>query len=185
MIPSAVSSPVDEDQPFWDVAGRIYFRAAEGRSNFLYRMKGDGSERIKLLPNPILVLYAVSPDGRCVVIGEGLGQDPDMRMAAVPLGGEPAITICPKYCEPQWNAGGSIFSVSVEVMEGTKTVQIPLLPGKNLPALPAAGIQSREDMARLRGAKVLDGRVTSGPTSELSVTVRQSVHRNLYRVHLQ
>ena len=51
--PRQFISPANEDQPRWDSTGYIYFRAAEGKLNFLYRMRPDGSQ-VKLLPNPIL-----------------------------------------------------------------------------------------------------------------------------------
>jgi Tol biopolymer transport system component len=52
--PRQFASLVDEDQPNFDQNGNIYFRAVEGGSNFLYRMKADGSDRVKALPNSII-----------------------------------------------------------------------------------------------------------------------------------
>ena len=41
-------------RPKFDQNGNIYFRAAEGGSNFLYRMKEDGSDRVRALPSSII-----------------------------------------------------------------------------------------------------------------------------------
>jgi hypothetical protein len=174
---------VDEDEPHWDAAGRIYFRAAEGKSNFVYRMNGDGSKRVKITRDPILDLSDVSPDGRWVVVAQGIGESAGVAIVASPVDGGRAVTIC-RGCVAQWNPGGNIFSVVVDLMDGTKTVQVPVLPGRNLPTFPPAGILTKADMQSIKGASVLDGAIIAGPTRGLSARVQYNVHRNLYRVRL-
>jgi Tol biopolymer transport system component/tRNA A-37 threonylcarbamoyl transferase component Bud32 len=185
--PQQFPSSVDEDEPSWDAVGDVFFRAAEGRSNFLYRMKPDGSERVKALRDPILQLQAVSPDGsRAVVLSKaGTGREADADIIAFPLGGGAPATVCSIYCVPRWNASGNIFSFSANMMGGTKTVQVPVSPGKSLPSLPLAGIQTMDDMRNIKGAKVFDGSIVAGPKSGLSASLHQEVHRNLYKIPLQ
>jgi Tol biopolymer transport system component len=189
--PREFPSSLDEDQPHWDAAGHIYFRAAEGKSNFLYRMNADGSERVKLLPNPILSFGAVSPDGRWVVAVQATGaarargEDPLIRTLAFPASGGPSVTISPGYRLPMWNAAGNIFSISPDQLTGGKTLQVAVSADKYLPALPPDGIVTEANMAEVKGAKVLDGTVIAGPTPGLSATLHQNVHRNLYRIPLQ
>ena len=183
MFPSAV----DEDQPLWDAAGHIYFRAADGGLNFLYRMNSDGSERVKMIPDPILELFAVSPDGRwAVTFGQqGAGQDVRVQTAANSLDGLARVTICPGYCLAYWNSGVSTLNVIVDAVGARKTLIVPVSQAGSLPALPPAGIQTKKDVESIKGAKVVDGPIISGPTPGLSASLHQYVHRNLYRVPLQ
>jgi Tol biopolymer transport system component len=183
--PHRFPSSANEDQPHWDASSHIYFRVAEGKLNFLYRMNADGSERAKVLPEAIISLEAVSPDGKWALVAHSTGDATDFGESALPLSGGPAITICQRYCVPQWNATGTIFSVIPDGYRGGKTVQVPVLPGKYLPELPRDGVASAADMVGIKGAKVLDGSVVAGPTRDLSAALHQTVHRNLYRIPLQ
>jgi serine/threonine protein kinase len=184
--PRPFPSTVAEDQPRWDAAGHIYFRAADGGLNFLYRMKADGSERVKMLPDPILELDAVSPNGQwALAFEQGTGQDTMARAVANSLDGRARVTICPGYCAVQWNPGAGSFSVFSNVMGATEIFVVPVLPNQGPPALPAAGIQTGADVESIKGAKVLDGIVFWGPKPGLSASLQQYVHRNLYRVPLQ
>src|SRR6266403_4647953 len=47
--------------------GELVFRSIEDGQRFLYRSKPDGTERRKIIADPILEQYSVSPDGRWVV----------------------------------------------------------------------------------------------------------------------
>ncbi len=67
--PTRISSEAVEDSPFFLPDGDLVFRAIEGGSNFLYRMKADGTGRRKITPERILDIESVSPDGRWVVVG--------------------------------------------------------------------------------------------------------------------
>ena len=184
--PRQFPSGADEDQPQWEAPDSIYFRAAEGKLNFLYRMKSDGSERVKVLPDPILELNAVSPNGRlALALEQGTGQDTAARVIANSLDGQVRVTICPGYCPVQWNEGTNTFAVVTRTMEATQTLVVPLSQDESLPALPSLGITTGADVENIRGAKLLDGVVLWGPKPGLSASMRQGVHRNLYRVPLQ
>lgn len=179
--PRQFVSPVNEDQPRWDSAGYIYFRAAEGQSNFLYRMRKDGSERVRLLHDPILDLQALSPSGRWAIVAQAKSQGPAGRILASPLDGGTPVTLCPGYCVAQWTPDEKSFSVAL----GTETLVAPVSRGTNLPPWPPAGISSSADMHSIKGAKVVDGFTLWGPKPGLSATLHQDVHRNLYRVALR
>jgi eukaryotic-like serine/threonine-protein kinase len=183
--PRQFVSPVNEDQPHWDSAGYIYFRAAEGQSNFLYRMKKDGSERVRLLQDPILDLQALSPNGRWAIVEQAKSQGPAGRSLAIPLDGGTPVTVCPGYCVPQWTPDEKSFSVAMGTALGTETLVAPVSRATNLPPWPPAGIASSADMHSIKGAKVVDGFILWGPKPGLSATLHQDVHRNLYRVALR
>ncbi len=179
--PRRFPSASNEDTPHWDAAGDIYFRATEGSLNFVYRMKSDGSERVKLLPDPITELETVSPDGRWVVAGPGT----KTQVVAKPLDGGPPVILCPGYCDVHWSADGRLLSVYAIGMEGPQTLLIPVTPGKGLPAPPSGGFETKASVGGIKGAKVVEGFVLAGPIPGLSATVRAEVHRNLYRVPLR
>ncbi len=188
--PREFASPDNEDQPRWDRAGQIYFRAAEGKLNFLYRMKEDGSGRSKVLVNPILEFHAISPDGHWATVFETVGRDLEPREFAAPInGGNPEI-ICSTYCASGWNSNGTEFAVIVWGMGGgLKTVALQVNRASGMPSLPDDGIDTRAaegvKLEVLKGAKMLNGPVILGPTPDLTATVREEIHRNLYRVPLQ
>jgi len=183
--PRQFPSSVNEDEPYWDAAGHIYFRAAEGSLNFVYRMNRDGSDRTKLHPDPMLELRAVSPDGQWAVVGRPQIGEGAHGIVAIPTSVGPEVTLCARYCELQWNSSGTVLSIFADWMEGTRTFQVPVVPGRNLPAFPPAGIETNADMEKIKGATLLDGSVIAGPTKGLSARMQGNVHRNLYRVALR
>ena len=188
--PRQFPSSVDEDEPVFDAHGYLYFRAAEGRANYMYRMKEDGSERARALPDPILELNqnAVSPDGRWVLAFGAVSESPDVSVAylAFPLEGGTPVTICSSGCRGAgWAPGGQFFYVRMQMMDGAGTLLVPVSPGRNLPTLPPAGIQTKADMAGVKDGKVIDGLILPGPTPGSYTQLRRSVHRNLYSIPLQ
>src|SRR5271168_5034024 len=60
--PARISSSEIEDSPRFLPDGDLVFRAVEGGSNFLYRMKADGTNRRKISSERIFDVMAVSPD---------------------------------------------------------------------------------------------------------------------------
>lgn len=181
--PREFVSRVNEDQPHWDSDGYIYFRAADGTLNFLYRMRPDGGERVRLLTDPIFDIQGISPDGRWAIVAQGKGQTG--RILASPLDSGSPVAVCHGYCEAQWTPDGKSFGVIMSTNVGTETLVVPVSPSKNLPSLPSAGIASSADMHSIRGAKVVEGAILWGPKPGLSATLHQDVHRNLYTVALQ
>jgi eukaryotic-like serine/threonine-protein kinase len=178
------SSTVDEDTPRWDRAGHIYFRAAEGKSNFLYRMNEDGSERLKMVPDPIIEFHSLSPNGLWA-LGVKTGQDTRAHILATPLNGGAPVTVCAEYCLADWSWDGKNFTIIADTIDGTKTLVLPLDRPGDLPALPAVGVGALQDLERVKGAELMDGPIVLGPSPELWATSREEVHRNLYRVPLQ
>jgi eukaryotic-like serine/threonine-protein kinase len=177
--PKQFESSVDEDEPRWDAAGHIYFRAAEGKSNFVYRMNSDGSQRTKVVQNPILELHGIAPDGRWVAVVEGAM----VQGEAEPVDGGKPVIICSSYCSAGWSRDGRTFSLFWSPMDGMRTVTASLPPGKDLPDLPTDGV-SDANFDSLKNAKVVRGAVFEGPGG-VSAVFHEEVHRNLFRVPLQ
>jgi len=182
--PRRFPSAVSEDQPFFDAAENIYFRASEGNQNFIYRMKIDGSDRQKAFPNPILELASVSPDGKWATVWAPT-QGTVAENFAVPLfSRESPVTICAGYCGAKWSVDGKVLALNVFSMEGVFTL-LANVPSGGLPPLPVAGVQTLADLKRVKGARVLAGALTPSPLPGLAAAERQEVHRNLYRVPIQ
>ena len=59
--PVRISSPAVEDSPFFLPTATSIFRAIEGGSNFLYRMKADGTGRQKISSQRILDITSSPP----------------------------------------------------------------------------------------------------------------------------
>ena len=182
--PREFASSVDEDSPVFDRSGYIYFRAAAGTSHFLYRMKEDGTERVKVLPDAILGLGDVSPDGRWMTLMSEIPgvQGFSVETVAVPLDHGTPITVCHGPCGAGWTSDGRAFIVGIDT-EGT--LLLPVSPFTSLPTLPPGGIQTIVGMTKVKGAKILPDFVSEMSTSELYASLRLNAHRNLYRIPLR
>jgi len=185
--PQQFMSPSDEDAPQFGADGFIYFRAAEGGKNFLYRMKQDGSGRSKLLQQSINEVHGISPDGKWAVVFPPLVRTGplDFRTEIVPLAGGEPVTVCPTLCYSFWTDRGNQFAVYLQQTNGYKTVLLPIPPGKVLPVLPKGGIESAKPESIGKGVRVIDGVAVLGPNAGEYVSLRDSVHRNLYRIPLK
>ncbi|HUJ81716.1 MAG TPA: protein kinase, partial [Candidatus Acidoferrales bacterium] len=181
--PRRFPSSVSEDSPHFDASGNIYFRASEGSQNYIYRMKPDGSDRRKAYPNPILEFQSISPDGKLASVWAQIGGTEAHNFVA-PLNGGNPVMICTGFCGGQWNADGKVFFLNAYVMDGVFSMLVSV-PSGGLPPLPPSGVQTRADMERVKGAKVFDGTVVPGPIPGQFASMREEVHRNLYRIPLQ
>ncbi len=182
-------SSSDEDMPLFTPAGDIVFRASERNANFLYRMKPDGTGRERLLPNPILDITAISPDGAFVLAGAPVAdEDMPAGLVAFSLHGGVAQRIC-GVCSGRWTPDSKYLVLfwwgSGAMNASRKTFAIPLRDGRMLPPLPPNGIRSRSELDSIPGLRVIDQPfAVLGPGLETYAFMRTSVHRNLYRIPL-
>jgi serine/threonine protein kinase len=185
------SSPVklttsdNEDTPFFLPNSDLVFRSAESGGNFVYRMKLDGSDRRKLLPQPVLDLLSVSPDGRWLLFGAASKVDePPVVVQAFPLEGGPTVALCSGYCGGMWDASGKNFFFYFEALTDQVLV-LPTSPQTGLPKAPPQGIATMEDVKAAKPVTSIAADVTSGLNSSTYVYVRHTDRRNLYRIPLQ
>jgi hypothetical protein len=184
---------VEGGSPRFGPGGEIFFRRSEGKPNMagstgsVYRIRPDGAGLRKALAQPILVMVAVSPDGRWLEAWalEGSGSP---AYQAFPLDGGPPVTIGGATVF-YWSADGAAVSVSSEfggpIPEG-RSYLIPMPRGQTIPRIPAGGFHSEEEIARLPGARRIDeGTVMPGPSPNVYAFYRGAAQRNLYRIPIQ
>jgi len=182
--PVHLSSAVAEDSPFFLPDGDLVFRAIEGGSNFLYRIKADGSGRRKVTSEPILDMFAVSPDGRWVVaVTPGSDDEHSMKTKAFAVDGGATVTLCADWCLFTWDtAGKSAFLVYPGLYAGT--YEMPVMHDTGLPKIPPAGIAKIEDFTNPKTNTLIPWWVASAMNSSVYGYTREDARRNLYRIQL-
>jgi len=175
--------------PHFGPAGDVLFQSTDGTANYLARMRKDGSNRVKVFPEPIANLYSISPDRRWIVLGRLLPDSSARPLIAVPIEGGDARTICENPCDAAWAPDGRSLYVAIEPSSREsrgKTIVIPVPAGEILPRLPIAGIRSLDEGMVLPGARVVDGwNITPGPDRSVFAFVKTTMHRNLFRISLR
>jgi eukaryotic-like serine/threonine-protein kinase len=184
--PVRLSSSTIEDSPIFLPDGDLIFRAAEGASNFIYRMKSDGSGRQKVTPDRVMDLITVSPDGRWVVAAtSNPGEEHQMAIKAFPVIGGEAVTMCLEYCVFDWDTAGKfVYSYIPPLLS---TYALPVLPETGLPKIlpgDVARIES-EAKAKTKTIAAIPEVVHSAVSPTLYAYTRQTTRRNLYRIRLQ
>ena len=176
-------------------AGTAYF-GAQGEVLFgdltqgtVYRIKEDGTELRQAIDAKALIPFAVSPDGRWVTV-----QDPQAFGAVVvyPTGAGSPIRFCDRCSRPQgtewlppplsWTPDGKFIHLKVwDLM-----FAIPLEAGRMLPPVPPGGFASKEAVAALPGARLISdaGGAYPGPDPSVSVFLKVTTQRNIYRIPL-
>jgi hypothetical protein len=184
------SSPVrlpsggNDDSPLFLPNGDLIFRSIEAGGNFVYRMKADGSNRRKILAQPVLDLVSVSPDGRWVVFaGTTHLEDPPAGTQAVPIDGGPPVLLCPGYCEINWEIDGKFLYFCFPQLADT-TYVLPVSAATGLPKLPEKGVTSLEELKTAKPVSTISGSVPSGLNASVYVYERHNTRRNLYRIAL-
>jgi serine/threonine protein kinase len=179
--PQHISSAAVEDSPFFLPDGDLIFRASEGGSNFLYRMKADGTGRRKIIPDRTLGVGAVSQDGRWMVAW--LANPDEVHPAVVKVlasDGSASALLCVFECHPVWDATGKFFYIHFpELFEGSYI--LPVMQVGGLPKIPSAGFTTKNDLAN---AKTIPWYVESALNPSIYAYTRENTRRNLYRIQL-
>jgi serine/threonine protein kinase len=183
--PTRISSPTaNEDSPFFLPNGDLVFRAIEGGSNFLYRMKVDGTDRRKISPQRVLDVVAVSPDGRWFVAGSPRpDQEHTAQVTAFAVDGSTAATLCASYCSLTWDTSGKFVYFSFSLAH-EESYALPVLHDTGLPKLPPSGIARIEDLKNPTTTSAIPQFVDSAVSPSIYAYTRQITRRNLYRIPL-
>jgi eukaryotic-like serine/threonine-protein kinase len=182
--PLHISSEAVEDSPFFLPNGDLIFRAIEGGSNFLYRMKTDGTGRRKIASERILDVTSVSPDGRWVVAG-ALGPDKSKLppVTAFALDGSATVTLCVIYCNLNWDVSGKVAFLNFPSLRGG-SYALPVMRDSGLPKIPLTGAASIEDFPNPKAITTIPWYVQSAVNPSVYAYTRQNTRRNLYRIQL-
>ncbi|HTL45415.1 MAG TPA: winged helix-turn-helix domain-containing protein [Vicinamibacterales bacterium] len=179
------------DSPFFGSAGRIVFRATDGKANYLFEMDSDGSHRRKVRAEPIIELMGRSRDRRWVVSMVPAKAGPPVATVLVPLEHGDEQRVCPALCSVKWSPSGDRFFLQpVQDFARGDALVFPLAGHEASPVLPAAGVVSVAEGASLAGASVVHlgaarNRAVPGPSAETFVYTKTVAHRNLFWISLR
>ncbi len=192
--PRQLTAPADVDNPTFDLAGNLFYRAAEGNANFIYRMKEDGSGREKAVRDPIIFFGGISPDSQWAEAFVAVsGEEKSWAMAVYPISGGPSVPVC-DWCGARWARHGKSIYVwfpprgaggthRTDKRQTQGTFVIPLRNSQAFADLAAHGIISEARLGSLPNVNVIDHvNVSPGPSPSLYAFTQQTVHRNLYRI---
>jgi eukaryotic-like serine/threonine-protein kinase len=186
----------EADSPAFGSTGDLFFRATEGGSNFVFRMKEDGSERRKAVPEPIIFFNGISPDGEWAIAKMPAVGEITSPLVAYPLRGGSAIRIADNG-SAFWSRDGKLFYIQKPGMDADvgKTFVLSVPTGRALPDLPVSGIHWDKgpegpgvvkviEHRAVEAASVNTGGIYPGPDLSIHAFVRRNVQRNLYRIPL-
>jgi serine/threonine protein kinase len=181
--PVRISSTEVEDSPHFLPDGDLIFRVFERGSNFIYRMKVDGTGRSKIKAERVLDLYGISPDGRWVIVAApNSDQEHTAATKVFRLGGNEEALICTGFCLFDWDASGKFAFIS---FKAESSYALPLAQPFGLPKLPASGVSQVEDFPAAKTAIAVPNFVESAISISFYAYTRRNTRRNLYRIQLQ
>ncbi len=183
--PTRISSTEIEDSPYFLPDGDLLFRAVEGRSNFLYRMKPDGTGRRKIFSQRVFDAMAVSPDGRWVVASSPVSSQEDKAAVnAFAVDGSEVVSLCQVACIPTWNTSGTLLYIDFPPPLRQGSYALPVLQDTGLPKLPSSGIARLEDLTAAKPTALIPQLVNSAISPSVYAYTRRNTRRNLYRIPL-
>ena len=191
--PKQITTSGDDDEAYLLASDDVFFRRLENGAYYAYRMKTDGSELSKVLPNPIIHLPGVSPDGQWLTaFVPQSNAESSTAVVAYRVSDGRATPIC-NFCIPRWSGSGKYFYVSFDVIAKTSSTQhgqtyaLPIKHGTGLPALPAEGTHSEADIAKLGTVVQAASKAEEfvpGPSPGIYAYSQRTIQRNLYRIPL-
>jgi serine/threonine protein kinase/Tol biopolymer transport system component len=174
--------------------GYVYFGATDSGMDaaVVYRVKEDGSDLRRAIPDPTFFLEAVSPDGQYVAVDvpAPMAETGTGATAVYRADGTSPVTVC--ICGNRaldappavtWSADGRTLYVSL--VGGQSVYAIPLRPGEILPPLPKGGIRSAEDVLKLPGAKLLPASGEFPGPGSMYAFPKFTSQRNVFRIPVQ
>jgi eukaryotic-like serine/threonine-protein kinase len=181
--PVRISSMGDEDFPFFLPNGDLVFRAIEGGSNLLYRMKADGTGRRKITSESIVDIGSVSPDGRWVVAGARSDKEAATATRAFAVDGSTAVTLCFLFCQLNWDVSGKFAFLNYPALH-RGSYELAVMRDSGLPRAPLPKPPQFENHANPNAVTMVPWYVQSAVNPSLYAYTRQDTRRNLYRIPL-
>jgi serine/threonine protein kinase len=187
----------EADTPAFGPSGDLFFRAMEGASHFVFRMKQDGSERRKAIQEPIVYFNGISPDGAWAITRTPAVGEVSTPIVAYPLRGGPSIRIADNGF-PFWSRDRRLFYLQKPGMTTTgagETYAFSVPAGRAFPDWVTSGIHWDKETEVPGLVKVIEdpsgaeslpstGGIFPGPDLSMYAFLRRNVQRNLYRIPL-
>jgi hypothetical protein len=170
---------VDGRQPRFGPSGEIFFRS----SGLVYRVQQDGRGLRQALPQQVLWLSGLSPDGRWLIAWSPLPDNNGMATQALPLAGGRAVRIA-NNVEWNWSPDGRALAMTDGPIAPDRTYMMPLAAGEAMPALPPGGLLTEAQIAGLPGIRRIDALIVPGTSPGVYAFYRGTTQRNLYRIPL-
>jgi Tol biopolymer transport system component len=183
-VPRGQIPNVEGRQPRFAPDGDILFRRSDGAATFVYRVRPDGTGMRKAIEQAIPLLGDVSPDGRFIGGWTTLPGSESSMAQLFPLNGGAPLPVAAFISWSRSSSGGTV-SFSIGTIADGRSYVVPLRPGEMLPPMPAAGLRSEDDVARLPGARRVDALTVPGPSPDVYAFHRTTTQRNLYRIPLR
>ena len=175
-----------ESLPFFSRDGRIVFQYPEADRQYVGGMDTGGTNRVRVSTQPVDGLLSISADRKWVAAVARLPGESYPSTIAIPISGGDVRRICPAYCPVAWAPDGRFLFIGLRNSSHRgqgQTVALPLLPEEGVPSLPSGGIQSFQDVERLRGSRILDAWELSPGTKPFTFAfVKTTMQRNLFRI---
>ncbi len=187
--PPAMLPPIDARGPVFGSGDDLYYRGREGKQWYLFRVRISGGDVQKVSSEQAVNSPAISPDRQWVVsVVPVERQDATAVVKAFPTNGGSPVTVC-GFCFLKWSRDQKHLFISQVAGNGqgeSSSYVITLPPGRALPDLPAAGLQSEEDIRKLPLARIIERRpgVFPGVTQSVFAFQQRVVKRNLYEISL-
>ena len=187
----------EADTPIFARNGEILFSMKEGAFNYIFRVKEDGTDLRKAIPDPVARLISLSPDDRWIVATIDSGNSHRSQIVSgYPMRGGPPRVLCRVCAVGSWEIDPPIVSWSLDqksmyislthtgANDKPKTIVIPLNPGDAFPTS-WSELVTNTKLPRMPGVRVLDlSSVFPGPDASNYAFWRFSTQRNLYRISL-
>jgi len=182
--PVRISSSEGEDSVRFLPGGDLIVRALEGGSNFIYRMKADGTGRTKINSEAVLDVFGVSPDGQWVA-ANAPDPDPEHMVAtkAFAVEGGKEEKLCVGFCKLYWDVTGKFALLYIQRQRDV-TYVVPTLPDSGLPKLPPGGKAATYDMKSVKPVAVIPSDVKTALSPSVYAYTQLNTRRNLYRIQL-
>jgi Tol biopolymer transport system component len=164
-------------------AGELVFWQAGAQTNYLARVKTDGTGFERVINSPALDMGFVSPDGSWATLAGIGGVD---GTVAVSLKDRTRKIICADVCQPRWSADGAYLYVTMNPTpsQAHPTLVFPISPGAGLPAFPPQGLSPHagEELPGIQ--KIGQDWAAPGPDPQTYAFVKSEFVGNLFRIPL-